>query len=134
MRLTLRAMIGLSVIGSIVIALTLVATFTFLKADDNLVKLTEDQRAFVAGQIRAQMQIGFGLGLELASQTNIEQVIGAVAARYPRLRSIEVFDDGGQVLFAAGPAPGAMWFRRRSAGRCSANRPINRGRTARRST
>ncbi|GEO81291.1 hypothetical protein [Pararhodospirillum oryzae] len=105
MKLSLLGLIGLGILGSVVLAVGLVIALTTLKANDNLLALSESRWAFVARQVEAQIQTGFSLGLDLDSQTNIGQVLNTVAERNQRLESIEVFDETGKVLFAAGPHP-----------------------------
>jgi hypothetical protein len=104
MQVPLYGKIGLGAFGSVVVAVALLVVLTFLKANDSLVRMTEGRHAFVASTVQTQLQTGLDLGLELAMEANAAQVIGAVAAANPLIRSIEVFDEHGKVLFAAGPA------------------------------
>ncbi|WP_041795464.1 hypothetical protein [Pararhodospirillum photometricum] len=98
--------IGAGVLGSVVMAVTLVMVLTALKADENLIKLSESRRVFVARQMEVKIQTGFNMGLSLASQSNLSQKVQDVAKSTSRLSSLEVFDETGAVLFAAGPQAG----------------------------
>jgi hypothetical protein len=103
MRASFSGRVGVSVISSIVIAVALVLMLTYLKAQDSLANMVESRNAFVAGTLKNRLELGLGLGLELESLNNIQDIINAAAAADPNIEAIQVFQTQGQVLFGAGP-------------------------------
>lgn len=99
---SLARRVGISVFGSIVAAVALVAMLTYLKSEDNLARIVESRNSFVAEVVKSRIQLGLGLGLELASLNNSQGIIDIAVTRDPGIQSIRVFNERGAIIFASG--------------------------------
>jgi hypothetical protein len=99
--LTVRAggVIATMVAASIALALLL----AFLKFDRKLQDVTVVRLAMAAEEVRRQTETGLALGLDLAELEDLTDVLQRAAQARDVLR-IDLWDEGGRVLFSSDPA------------------------------
>jgi hypothetical protein len=82
------------------LALALIGMLNFFRFEQTLRTTTEARLGFVADDLKANIQTGLDLGLDLSSMTNVQSIIDREAASDSGILGIDVFDDHGQVLFS----------------------------------
>ena len=83
-------------------ALGLTVMLNYVKFEHTLAGLAESRLAFVAWDLRAAIETGLDLGLDLETMANTEAILGRATARDPQILSIVVFDERGRPLFQRG--------------------------------
>lgn len=83
-------------------ALGLTVMLNYVKFEHTLTGLAESRLAFVVWDLRAAIETGLDLGLDLETMTNTEAILGRATARDPQILSIVVFDERGRPLFQRG--------------------------------
>jgi hypothetical protein len=82
------------------LALALIGMLNFFRFEQTLRATTEARLGFIAKDLKTNIQTGLDLGLDLASMSNVQDIIEREAATDPRILGIDVFDDHAQVLFS----------------------------------
>jgi hypothetical protein len=82
------------------LALALIGMLNFFRFEQTLRATTEARLAFIAKDLKANIQTGLDLGLDLSSMSNVQNIIAREAATDPRILGIDVFGDHAQVLFS----------------------------------
>jgi hypothetical protein len=82
------------------LALALIGMLNFFRFEQTLRATIEARLAFIAKDLKANIQTGLDLGLDLSSMSNVQNIIEREAATDPRILGIEVFDDHLRVLFS----------------------------------
>ena len=82
------------------LTLALIGMLNFFRFEQTLRATTEARLGFVAKDLKANIQTGLDLGLDLSSMSNVQNIIEREAATDPRILGIDVFDDQAQVLFS----------------------------------
>ena len=82
------------------LALALIGMLNFFRFEQTLRATTEARLGFVAKDLKANIQTGLDLGLDLSSMSNVQNIIDREAATDPGILGIDVFDDHAQVLFS----------------------------------
>ena len=82
------------------LTLALIGMLNFFRFEQTLRATTEARLGFVAKDLKANIQTGLDLGLDLSSMSNVQNIIDREAATDPRILGIDVFDDQAQVLFS----------------------------------
>lgn len=101
---------------TLIVALTLalIGMLNFFRFEQTLRATTEARLGFIAKDLKANIQTGLDLGLDLTSMSNVQNIIDREAATDARILGIDVFDDQAQVLFsteesAAGSQVPGVW-------------------------
>jgi hypothetical protein len=82
------------------LTLALIGMLNFFRFEQTLRATTEARLGFVAKDLKANIQTGLDLGLDLTSMSNVPNIIEREAASDPGILGIDVFDDHGQVLYS----------------------------------
>ena len=82
------------------LTLALIGMLNFFRFEQTLRATTEARLGFVAKDLKANVQTGLDLGLDLASMSNVQNIIEREAATDPGILGIDVFDDQAEVLFS----------------------------------
>jgi hypothetical protein len=82
------------------LTLALIGMLNFFRFEQTLRATTEARLGFVAKDLKANIQTGLDLGLDLSSMSNVQNIIEREAATDPGILGIDVFDDQSQVLFS----------------------------------
>jgi hypothetical protein len=87
------------------LTLALIGMLNFFRFEQTLRATTEARLGFVAKDLKANIQTGLDLGLDLSSMTNVQDIIEREAATDPGILGIDVFDDQAEVLFSTQESP-----------------------------
>jgi hypothetical protein len=82
------------------LALALIGMLNFFRFEQTLRATTEARLGFIAKDLRTNIQTGLDLGLDLASMSNVQDIIEREAATDQRILGIDIYDDHAQVLFS----------------------------------
>ena len=82
------------------LTLALIGMLNFFRFEQTLRATTEARLGFVAKDLKANVQTGLDLGLDLPSMSNVQNIIEREAATDPGILGIDVFDDQAEVLFS----------------------------------
>ena len=82
------------------LTLALIGMLNFFRFEQTLRATTEARLGFVAKDLKANIQTGLDLGLDLSSMSNVQNIIEREAATDPGILGIDVFDDQAEVLFS----------------------------------
>ena len=82
------------------LTLALIGMLNFFRFEQTLRATTEARLGFVAKDLRANIQTGLDLGLDLSSMSNVQNIIEREAATDPGILGIDVFDDQAEILFS----------------------------------
>lgn len=87
---------------TLIVALTLalIGMLNFFRFEQTLRATTEARLGFIAKDLKANIQTGLDLGLDLSSMSNVQSIIDREAVTDARILGIDVFDDQAQVLFS----------------------------------
>jgi hypothetical protein len=82
------------------LTLALIGMLNFFRFEQTLRATTEARLGFVAKDLKSNIQTGLDLGLDLASMSNVQNIIEREAASDPGILGVDVFDDQAEVLFS----------------------------------
>ncbi|MEO5375889.1 MAG: hypothetical protein H7840_16785 [Alphaproteobacteria bacterium] len=91
--------IGATVVAIFVCAIALTALLNVHKFSALFTEVVEDRLAFAVEDIRVSVEAGLNLGVPLGALTRTQDILEENLRQDKAILSIEVFDQGGQVLF-----------------------------------
>ena len=101
MRFNLPARVAVNIFLILALAVSLTGLMNHYKYRKFLSDLLRDRHALVLQEIGHSIEASLSLGLALDSLPGVNSVLQANISRHPRVLSIEMFDEGGTVLYSA---------------------------------
>lgn len=101
MRFNLPARVAVNIFLILALAVSLTGLMNHYKYRKFLADLLRDRHALVLQEIGHSIEASLSLGLALDSLPGVNSVLQTNISRHPRVLSIEMFDEGGTVLYSA---------------------------------